>query len=204
MNRKRTWEAPMIWKILTHTQNLALDGACQVNWSGQPSEAVRRKHEPTLLPHVPGCTICCRPTQDWRPTFCNDSWIMRTLTRFPKLSVTMPSLKRKESQHQREFFLSLTHQLDTKTSWTSSATGWESIQFDVQERTRVEVDTTSAASAWVLRHSVWLSRSVPTTQGRSNVFLNVSTEVHTDLRFSVVCNSSAWCHRIENMEEFLW
>ena len=30
------------------------------------------------------------------------------------------------------------------------------VLFDVQERTRVEVDPSSAASAWILRHSVWL------------------------------------------------
>ena len=33
---------------------------------------------------------------------------------------------------------------------------YRALLFDVQERTRVEIDPISAASAWILRHSVWL------------------------------------------------
>ena len=57
---------------------------------------------------------------------------------------------------------------------------YRALLFDAQERTRVEIDPISAASAWILRHSVWLlNRYQP--QRRSDI--NVSQEVHTDLPF---------------------
>ena len=37
-----------------------LEGARGVNRSKQSSEADRRRHELSHLPHVPWCTICCR------------------------------------------------------------------------------------------------------------------------------------------------
>ena len=37
-----------------------LEGARKVNRSKQPTESERRRHEPSHLPYVPWCTICCR------------------------------------------------------------------------------------------------------------------------------------------------
>ena len=58
---------------------------------------------------------------------------------------------------------------------------YRAVLFDVQERTRVEIDPISAASAWILRHSVWLLNSHTKEEHNHS---NVSQKVHTDLRFS--------------------
>ena len=44
------------------------------------------------------------------------------------------------------------------------------VLFDAQERTRVDVDRTSAASAWTLRHSVWLLNRHQRHEGRTTSF----------------------------------
>ena len=79
---------------------------------------------------------------------------------------------------------------------------YRALLFDVQERTRVEIDPISAASAWMLRHSVWLLNRYQPHRGEQH-HSNVSLEVLTDLRLS---HCSRWlsvlCHRIENLEEF--
>ena len=41
-------------------QTPVMDGSREVNRSRQPSEAEKRKHERTHLPHAPWCAICCR------------------------------------------------------------------------------------------------------------------------------------------------
>ena len=46
---------------------------------------------------------------------------------------------------------------------------YRALLFDVQERTRVEIDPISAASAWILRHSVWLlNRCQPHKRGATS------------------------------------
>ena len=59
---------------------------------------------------------------------------------------------------------------------------YRALLYDVQERTRVEIDPISAASAWVLGHAVWLlNRYQPHTGGATS--FERLTRVHTDLRF---------------------
>ena len=45
---------------------------------------------------------------------------------------------------------------------------YRALLFDVQQRTRVEIDSISAASAWILRHSVWLL-NISATRRRSDI-----------------------------------
>ena len=47
---------------------------------------------------------------------------------------------------------------------------YRALLFDVQGRTRVEFDPISAASAWILRHSVWLLNRYPPHQGGATSF----------------------------------
>ena len=62
---------------------------------------------------------------------------------------------------------------------------YRALLFDVQERTRVEIDPISAASARILRHSVWLLNRYQPHKGGSDI-------IRTSPRKS------------ENLEEFSW
>ena len=84
---------------------------------------------------------------------------------------------------------------------------YRALLFDVQERTRVEIDPISAASAWILRHSVWLLNRCQPHKGDfwSDIIRTLSQEVHTDLQFFRWSPWwSVWYHQIENLEEFSW
>ena len=61
---------------------------------------------------------------------------------------------------------------------------YRALLFDVQERTRVEIDPISEASAWILRHSDWLGFSTDISHTKEERHhSNVSQEVHKDLQF---------------------
>ena len=47
---------------------------------------------------------------------------------------------------------------------------YRALVFDVQEKTRVEIDSISAASAWILRHSVWLLNRYQPHKGGATSF----------------------------------
>ena len=81
---------------------------------------------------------------------------------------------------------------------------YRALLFDVQERTRVQIDPISAAPAWILRHSVWLLNRYQPHKRRATSFERL-TGCPTDLRFSR-CSRwlGVWCHRIENLKEFSW
>ena len=47
---------------------------------------------------------------------------------------------------------------------------YRALLFDVQQTTRVEIDPVSAASAWILRHSVWLLNRYQPHEGEATSF----------------------------------
>ena len=82
---------------------------------------------------------------------------------------------------------------------------YRAVLFDVQDRTRVEVDPTSAAPAWILRHSDRFSIGTNDIKGGATSFERLSGTPHRSPilpLFAMV--SSVWCYWTENLEEFSW
>ena len=55
---------------------------------------------------------------------------------------------------------------------------YRALLFDVQERTRVEIDPISAASAWILRHAVWLLNRYQPHKGGATSFERLTRSPH--------------------------
>ena len=82
---------------------------------------------------------------------------------------------------------------------------YRAVLFDVQERTRVEIDPISCSISMDIETFRLASQQIPATHRRSNIIRTSHWKSPTDLRFPWCSQRlSVWCHRIENLEEFSW
>ena len=83
---------------------------------------------------------------------------------------------------------------------------YRALLFDVQGRTRVEIDPISAASAWILRHSVWLLNRYQSATHKKSDIVRTSHRKSMQISDSSVVRDrwSVRYHQIENLEEFSW
>ena len=150
-----------------------LGGAREVNRSTQPTESERRRHGLCHLPHVLWCTICYRArTIDDAHHVVIHAALMKVQSdaeqSIEHLLKAVKSICTADLIVQRAPVKSRQSQGHVERGVRLVENQYRALLFDVQERTRVEIDPISAASAWILRHAVWLLRYQPYKGGATS------------------------------------
>ena len=81
---------------------------------------------------------------------------------------------------------------------------YRALLFDVQERTRVEIDPISAASAWILRHSVWLLNRYQPHKGGATSFERLTGSPYRSPILPLFAMVECLIPSDRKLEEFSW